>query len=253
MIRASSLRFLRANSIRRQGSSNFLSRPFRRRFLSSSNNNLQKPFVDGTKMTPHEIDAHLMDANEKMKAYADARHRMKLGKLTAKPHKFSHSGGNRSTNLRVQVGVTVILVVSFLSTPFLGKKIAKDKEFREKWVPAWLDYTVKEPEYAWTRQELHDIDVEYQKEMRERAIRGDFEPDKLAALDAVLKAKDRQNLVEPHVGTDAEVTTRNVWDRILWDRDVEGIEDEDDEEEVEDLPTQPKEKPSAWWGWSRRA
>jgi hypothetical protein len=64
-------------------------------------------------------------------------------------------------------------------TPFLGRRIAQDKEFRDKYIPAWYDFTLKKPQHAWTRQEIHEQIVQVQKELHERAIRGDFTEDKL--------------------------------------------------------------------------
>lgn len=70
-------------------------------------------------------------------------------------------------------------LVAFLATPFLGRRIAQDKEFRDKYVPTWYDYTIKKPKNAWTRAELHDQLIEVQAELHDRAIRGDFSPEKL--------------------------------------------------------------------------
>jgi len=69
--------------------------------------------------------------------------------------------------------------VSFLCSPFLGRRIAQDEEFRNSFIPSWYDFTLTKPENPWTRKELHEQMVELQRELHERAIRGDFTPEKL--------------------------------------------------------------------------
>jgi hypothetical protein len=69
--------------------------------------------------------------------------------------------------------------VTFVCSPFLGRRIAQDEEFRKSFIPSWYDFTLTKPEHAWTRQELHEQMVELQRELHERAIRGDFTPEKL--------------------------------------------------------------------------
>lgn len=68
---------------------------------------------------------------------------------------------------------------TFLATPFIGRKIAYDKEFRDKYIPKWYDYSLEKPASAWTREELHEQMVMLQKQLHERAIRGEFAPEKL--------------------------------------------------------------------------
>lgn len=46
----------------------------------------------------------------------------------------------------------------------------------------WYDFRVRAPASAWTRQELHEQVVEVEREMRERAIRGEFTSEKLVSL-----------------------------------------------------------------------
>jgi hypothetical protein len=69
-------------------------------------------------------------------------------------------------------------LATFILTPFLGKKIATDEGFR-KLVPSWYDFSLSKPESAWTRAELHEQLVEVQRDLHERAIRGEFSPEKL--------------------------------------------------------------------------
>jgi hypothetical protein len=70
-------------------------------------------------------------------------------------------------------------LATFIITPFLGKKIATDEAFRKAIIPSWYDFSLTKPKSAWTRQELHEQLVEVQRDLHERAIRGDFSPDKM--------------------------------------------------------------------------
>lgn len=72
-------------------------------------------------------------------------------------------------------------LASFILTPFLGKRIATDENFRAV-VPSWYDFSLSKPASAWTRQELHEQLVEVQKDLHERAIRGEFSPEKLESM-----------------------------------------------------------------------
>ena len=79
-----------------------------------------------------------------------------------------------------------LLVGSFVASigiaAMLGKKIATDPEFRKRFVPSWYDFTVSKPKSAWTRAEFHEQMVQTQRELHERAIRGDFSKEKLDSL-----------------------------------------------------------------------
>jgi hypothetical protein len=83
-------------------------------------------------------EAHLREANAKMEKYHEARILMQQGKLKSK-----NPGPEHPTLM--QGGIFAVFLVAFFSMPFLGKKIAQDEEFREKWVPKWYDWTVKKP------------------------------------------------------------------------------------------------------------
>lgn len=72
----------------------------------------------------------LHDANQKMKTYHDARLAKLRGELPAK----NKSGPERNM---LQIGVVVGFLLAFAASPFLGRKIAQDKEFREKYIPEW--------------------------------------------------------------------------------------------------------------------
>lgn len=130
----------------------------------------------------------LREANAKMAAYHDARLAMKRGQLKSKnPSSRQSSAGN------IQLAIAGVFVVAFLATPFVGKKIAQDEAFRNKYIPSWYDFTVQKPDKPWTRDELHEQMLQVQKEVRERAIRGDFAPDKLNAMQASLDRLDKQS------------------------------------------------------------
>lgn len=74
------------------------------------------------------------------------------------------------------------LLCAFLITPFLGRKIAYDEEFRKKYIPAWYDYTVERPQNAWTKEELQQEIMLLQRKLHERAIAGEFTPEKLEEM-----------------------------------------------------------------------
>lgn len=73
-------------------------------------------------------------------------------------------------------------LAAFIITPWLGKKIATDEGFRKAIIPSWYDFSLSKPKSAWTRAELHDQIVEVQRELHERAIRGDFSPEKMESM-----------------------------------------------------------------------
>ena len=71
------------------------------------------------------------------------------------------------------------LVCAFILSPFLGRKIAYDEEFKNNYIPNWFDFTLNKPKNAWTKEELHEQIVQLQKQLHERVIRGEFTPEKL--------------------------------------------------------------------------
>jgi hypothetical protein len=82
--------------------------------------------------TKQELDAYLKEANKKMEDYHKARELKRQGKLKSQN---DHLGPKEAH--RTQLAIAGVFVAIFLMTPFLGRKIARDAEFREKWVPKW--------------------------------------------------------------------------------------------------------------------
>jgi hypothetical protein len=159
---------------------------------------------NGSSMTSEERQEAIRKANESMKGYVETRILAKQGKLKSK------RGESRTTASEnaIQRALFLSLAAAFIASPFLGKKIAQDKEFREKYVPAWWDFTVKAPASAWTRKELHEQIVQVESEMRERALRGEFTPEKLEMLKHGLEP--RQDLSEE----DNALAKKFGWNRI---------------------------------------
>jgi len=105
--------------------------------------------------------------------------------------------------------------VAFLATPFLGKRIAEDEEFRKKWIPSFYDFTIEKPKDAWTRDQIHELIVELKRDLHERAIRGEFTPDKIEEM--------RRHFAQDDPRKDAY---GNGWDKIH-----PGVEDDESIEE----------------------
>lgn len=119
-------------------------------------------------------------------SYQNARLLYKRGKLQSK----NNQSGSADYSHYILGGVGVVFLAGFVTTPSLGRKMARDDEFRQKWVPSWYDLTVQKPEFAWTRKELHEHAVAAEKELHERAIRGDFSPRNLRELQERLDSLD---------------------------------------------------------------
>uniref|UniRef100_A0A7S2VYU2 Uncharacterized protein n=1 Tax=Eucampia antarctica TaxID=49252 RepID=A0A7S2VYU2_9STRA len=143
------------------------------------------------KMTAAERDLAVREANEKMRLYHV--NRPSLEKLNRRSKSRSSDRDNQHL---IQFGLVSSFLVAFLSTPFIGKRIAQDEKFREKYIPKWYDYTLEKPDYAWTRAELHEQLVQLQRELHERAIAGDFSPDKLDGMRRHFAGVDPKN--DPH-------------------------------------------------------
>mmetsp|Transcript_58178 Transcript_58178/g.168555 ORF Transcript_58178/g.168555 Transcript_58178/m.168555 type:complete len:205 (+) Transcript_58178:191-805(+) len=184
----------------------------RRRFLSTGKNS-SKPMAEAQR---EEV---VRDANRQMQGYVEARLLAKQGKLKSK-------GRGKSENLKsqnaIQLSLMISLMAAFIASPILGKKIAQDDDFREKYVPSWYDFRVKAPESAWTREELHEQLVSVERDMRERAIRGDFTPEKLQELKRSMQP--RSDLTEE----DLYYAEKYGWGRIHPGVDPDEY-DEDDE------------------------
>lgn len=170
----------------------------RRKFstpTSSQTNNGKKA------MTAEEIDAALEKANESMKAY----YQYPVEKvIAAKKARFNKR--HRGKDFFLQLGLGMSLLCSFLATPFVGRKIAYDEEFKQKYIPSWYDYTLEKPKSAWTRAELQEHLVKLRTELHERAIRGEFTPEKLEEMRRNLEKKpekaEHAHFAQLHPGVD---------------------------------------------------
>lgn len=127
-------------------------------------------------MSPSEREQALRDANAKMKAYADNRPSLALLEESKRRSR------RRDSEHRAQAALVGSFLAAFIAAALLGRRIAKDADFREKYIPAWYDFSIEKPEKAWTRQELHEQLVEVQRDLHERAIRGEFTPEKLEEM-----------------------------------------------------------------------
>lgn len=134
--------------------------------------------VEKASSAPERHQVYMKEANAQMQKYHEARELLKQGKLKS----VNEHRGPKQTSIAQQAGVFVVFLAAFITMPFVGKKIATDDEFREKWVPSWYDFTVKKPENPWTREELHEQMLQVQKDIHERAIAGEFTPEKLEEL-----------------------------------------------------------------------
>jgi len=123
-------------------------------------------------MTASERDAAMKEANEKMRAYYQ----------NPLPPRSKKRSSQQDGEHRMQFALVSSFLVAFVSAAMLGKKIAQDEEFRANWVPAWYDFSIQKPTHAWTREELHEQMVEVQRELHERAIRGEFTREKLEEM-----------------------------------------------------------------------
>lgn len=186
----------------------------RKRFLSEPP---KKPTIPMTEAEREEI---LIEANRQMQSYVHARILAKQGKLKSKGR--GRSENSKSQNA-IQLSLMVSLVAAFIASPILGKKIAQDAEFREKYIPSWYDFRVKSPESAWTREELHEQLVSVERDMRERAIRGEFTPDKLEELKRSMQPR-----------TDLSEEDRYYAKKYGWGKIHPGVDPEDDDDDDDD-------------------
>mmetsp|Transcript_1961 Transcript_1961/g.4488 ORF Transcript_1961/g.4488 Transcript_1961/m.4488 type:complete len:228 (-) Transcript_1961:277-960(-) len=168
-------------------------------------------------MTPEEREEAIKHANKAMKGYVETRILAKQGLLKSKGRGPSKETSSATT---MQISMFVSLALAFIISPILGKKIATDKEFREKYVPSWYDFRAPSPKSAWTRQELHDQIVDAERDMRERAIRGEFTPEKLAEMKKGLMP--RSDLSD----SDMELVEKYGWAKLH-----PGLDDDEDDED----------------------
>jgi hypothetical protein len=188
------------------------------RFSTSSTNGSNPSSTTGAAKSVAEAEAArqqvLHEANETMKTYHHARLAKLRGELPSK-----RKDGPQINYL--QVGIVVSFVIAFAASPFLGRKIAHDKEFREKYIPAWYDFTIKKPTSELSREEVHEQILQLQKEIRARAIRGEFTDEKVAKMRRYMEGLDPENNEEFNPDKD-----QHAWSKLH-----PGV---DDDEQVED-------------------
>ena len=177
-----------------------------------------------SKMTIEERNDAVKNANKAMKGYTQTRILAKQGKLPSKNRRQSQEHASAHV---IQFSLFLSLGMAFIVSPMLGRKIAHDEEFREKWVPEWYDFRVKPPKSAWTRQELHDQIVDVEIDMRERAIKGDFTPEKLAELKQSLQP--RSDLSDD----DIAMAKKYGWGAIHPGVDPDDYDEDDDDDDYD--------------------
>jgi hypothetical protein len=180
----------------------------------------RRKFSTQQKMTPEERDEAINHANQAMKGYVQTRILAKQGKLKSKGRGPSKQTESATT---MQMSMFVTLALAFIISPILGKKIAQDEEFRNKYVPSWYDFRAPSPKSAWTRQELHDQIVDAERDMRERAIRGEFTPEKLEEMKKGMIP--RSDISEE----DMKLVNKYGWAKLH-----PGLDDDEDDDEDED-------------------
>jgi len=160
MIRSSLARFTRFRS--------------RRRF-SDDNNNEKK-------------EAYLRQANAQMARYHETRELLRQGKLPPNPEnaKYSQQQGSADVGY-LQGGVVLVLLLGLIVQPYLNKRMLRDPEFKEQYGPYLqlfnFQTTLGRTDHLkpWTREELHEQRIAVERDLRERAIRGDFANPQAAA------------------------------------------------------------------------
>lgn len=154
-------------------------------------------------------------ADATMKTYHDAKLAKLRGELPVK-HKFE----DRSFT-RAHLGVLGFMMVGLIASPFMGKKIAQDKEFREKYVPDWADFTIKRPTSEMTREEVHEQILQLQKEIRARAKAGEFSDEKVGKMRRYMEGLDPESSKEFNPDND-----KHAWSKLH-----PGVADDEDVEE----------------------
>ena len=153
------------------------------------------------KMTAEEVEAALEKANETMKEYYSFPPEKVIA---AKKARFEDR--HRDKGFYLQLGLAMTMLCSFLVTPFLGRKIAYDDDFRKKYIPEWYDYTIEKPKSAWTKEELHQQVMLLRRQLHERAIAGEFTPEKLEEMRRNLQRKPENpkyaHFAQIHPGVD---------------------------------------------------
>ena len=175
-----------------------------------------------SKMSIEERNNAVRHANKAMKGYTQTRILAKQGKLVSKNRRQSEEYQSANT---IQLSLFLSLGLAFIVSPVLGRKIAHDEKFREKYVPEWYDFRIKPPKSAWTRQELHDQIVDVERDMRERAIRGDFTPEKLEELKQTLQPRSDLST------DDIALAKKYGWGAIHPGLDPDDYDEDDDDYE----------------------
>eukprot|EP00549_Striatella_unipunctata_P016967 CAMPEP_0118696358 /NCGR_PEP_ID=MMETSP0800-20121206/13798_1 /TAXON_ID=210618 ORGANISM="Striatella unipunctata, Strain CCMP2910" /NCGR_SAMPLE_ID=MMETSP0800 /ASSEMBLY_ACC=CAM_ASM_000638 /LENGTH=180 /DNA_ID=CAMNT_0006595453 /DNA_START=92 /DNA_END=634 /DNA_ORIENTATION=- len=180
-------------------------------------------------MTKAEQNAALKEANEKMKAYFTDRPPLEKIKRRTLGDPSQH---------KIQFAIGLLFVAAFVASPFLGKKIAQDEEFRTRYIPSWYDFTIKHETSEMSKEDMHETIVEHQRQLHERAIRGDFTPDKLQKLRATYyQAKQAQEQEEQEEDAAARRTLSNQQpsnDPYGWSKIHPGMDDDDDDDDDEE-------------------
>ena len=175
-------------------------------------------------MSVEERNDAIRHANEVMQGYVQTRILAKQGKLKSKrpPREETLSGRQHA----VQMGLLASLLIAFVASPFLGRKIAQDKEFRENYVPKWMDFSVKEPPASsqYTRQEMHEQMLALDKELHERARRGEFSPENLKKIRHKLQHPLARNVSDEDVA---------MAEKYGWNKIHPGLGDDEDEDDGE--------------------
>jgi hypothetical protein len=178
---------------------------------------------------------YLRQADKTLQRYEEARQMYKRGEFPRQQARSSSYGGASSSSAKnlAQMGILGVFIVAFMATPLVGKKIATDEEFRSRWIPSWYDFTVKKPENPWTREELHEQMVRVQKDLRERAIRGEFTKEKLEEMRKSFeyhKFPGRDDIKGAAAGSDKSSSSSSRPEG--WDRIHPGIESDSDVNEA---------------------
>ncbi|KAL3941981.1 MAG: hypothetical protein SGBAC_003755 [Bacillariaceae sp.] len=166
-------------------------------------------------MTTAEREAAIRNVNKTMKGYAETRILAKQGLL----RKREASKKTQSAS-KIQLALLISLSAAFIASPILGKKIATDDEFRERYIPDWYDFRIKATPSAWTREELHEQLVEVERDMRQRAIKGEFTPEKL---------QDMKRQMHPR----SDLTEEDLYyaKKYGWGKVHPGVDDDDEDDD----------------------
>lgn len=141
--------------------------------------------------------AFMRKANEQMQKYHETRELMRQGKLKPHPNNVKKEESDVTV---IQAGILLFFLGAFFATPFIGKKIALDHEFRQNYIPSWYDFTVPQPENPWTRKELHEQMMAVEKHLMQRAAQGEFTDEKLNNLKESLQDEREKAWDRVHPG-----------------------------------------------------